>query len=77
MPKKRRCFHRPTFWFPEEETLVSFVPYPGVPGYTHRVTINGCAVDWLSLDHNPTAANAEYFEEKHRKATLETKHERS
>ena len=74
---KRRCFPRPTYWFPEEQTIVCFVPCQGVPGYSHRVMIDHHPVDWLSSDAKPNGKSAEYFERKHATATAERNNEGS
>lgn len=44
---------------------VEFIKIANVPGFSHRVIINGKAVDWLSADFKPSAVSAEYYAEKH------------
>lgn len=48
-----------------EERTVEFVPLTSsVPGFTHRVLIDGIARDWLGYG-KPSADAAEYFLRKH------------
>jgi len=35
------------------------------PGWSHRVSINGIAADWLRSDTKPSAKTAEFFLAKH------------
>lgn len=49
-------------------TTVEFVPVSGVPGYTHRVAINGAARDWLGHGQ-PSVKAAKFFLEKHAATT--------
>jgi hypothetical protein len=46
--------------------VVAFRPLVGksVPGFTHRVVIDGTAVDWLGYS-KPSAKAAAYFLRKH------------
>ena len=46
---------------PLHET-VDFIPYNNVPGWTHRIAINGVLTKlWLSDTHKPSAKTAEFF----------------
>ena len=37
----------------------------GVPGFTHRVAIDGVGRDWLSVEFKPSIEAAAYYLEKH------------
>lgn len=54
----------------EDGTTVEFFPVDDVPGFTHRVVIDGQAVrEWLGRGR-PSAKAARFFYEKHRLHTL-------
>jgi hypothetical protein len=44
---------------------VEFHKIDRAPGFTHRVSVNGMAKDWLKADHNPSEKTAEYYFNKH------------
>ena len=44
---------------------VTFVKVPNVPGFTHKVLVDGHNVAWLSDSHRPSCQNAEFFAEKY------------
>ena len=54
----------PTYEF-GDGTVVSFRKVRVVPGMSHRVSINGLAVDYLQEDQRPSAASARFFYDKH------------
>ena len=45
--------------------VILFHPSSGVPGFTHRVIINGRAIDWLGDHMRPSTNAAVYFWTKH------------
>lgn len=53
----------PRYW--DGEHAVTFVAVSDVPGFTHRVILDGVAVDWLARSHRPGAKAAEYYRDKH------------
>ena len=55
----------PTFMAENGDFIQFFRVTPPVPGYSHRVTINRAAVDWLSDNSRPSKKTAEYFHGKH------------
>ena len=54
----------PTYEF-SDGTVVSFRKAKHVSGMSHRVSINGLAIDYLREDMRPSAASARFFYEKH------------
>lgn len=59
-----RLESRPTF-AAEDGRVLQFVPIKNVPGFSHRVTINGLAADYLGDNAKPSAKSAEFFLGKH------------
>jgi len=51
----------PTFKDHNNKIIVQFVPITNVPGFTHRVTMNGAAYAWLGDNAKPNRKSAEYF----------------
>lgn len=47
------------------DNQVWFAKVQNVPGFTHRVILNGVAVDWLSSESKPSKATAAFFLAKH------------
>lgn len=47
--------------------VLQFLPLPkrGVPGFTHRVILNGVSVDWLGDNASPSLKTARYYAVKH------------
>lgn len=46
-----------------------FVKLENAPGFTHRVIVNRKQVDWLTVGFRPSEKSAEYFINKHCKAS--------
>jgi hypothetical protein len=46
-------------------TVIQFRCIDDMPGFSHRVTVDGVAKDWLSNECKPSAKVAEYFYGKH------------
>jgi hypothetical protein len=45
---------------------IDFIPVDNVPGWTHRIAIDGTLTkSWLSESHKPNAETARFFIEKH------------
>lgn len=44
---------------------VEFYPVSDVPGWTHRVLIDGQPADWLSCEFNPSKKTALFYAQKH------------
>lgn len=59
MIKVRKVYQKP------DGTTVEFVPVKNVPGFSHRVILNGKPVDWLTDKVKPSLKTAEYYFEKH------------
>ena len=62
----------------EDRTAVEFFPEDRVPGYTHRIVINGQATRYWLGHGKPSAKAAEFFLQQYRKdaparATVEAK----
>lgn len=60
--------HRKAITYEDEDdgTTVTFVKVTGVPGYTHKVMINGNGpVAWLSDNFHPSTENAEFFAQRY------------
>jgi hypothetical protein len=47
---------------------IEFHSISDVPGFSHRVFVNGIGRDWLGDEFKPSAKVAQYFLEKHVKA---------
>jgi len=57
----RKIYQRP------DGATIEFVPVKNVPGFSHRVILNGSPVDWLSNTSKPSVKVATYFFDKHQK----------
>ena len=51
----------------DDGATLEFVPIKNVPGFSHRVILNGKPVDWLSNTSKPSVKVAQYYFEKHQK----------
>lgn len=52
----------------QRTTLIEFFPVQNIPGYSHKVAVNGAFPDprsWLSTDFNPNQKAARFFYNKH------------
>jgi hypothetical protein len=45
--------------------ILQFFPIDKTPGFTHRVVLNGLAVDYLGDNNRPSVAVCRYYIEKH------------
>lgn len=61
--KASKIISIPTFMIGDR--VIQFWPVKNVPGWTHRVTINGQACDWLSGAFKPNRKTAAFYSEKH------------
>lgn len=73
--KRRRLSFTPRFWDHATKADLLFVPLDpsrgALPGFTHRVVIDGQSVGFLSQDHHPNAKAARYFLDKHKPVAQE------
>lgn len=53
--------------------VIQFRRVQDVPGYSHRVVLNGLAVGWLGVDFKPSSAVAGYFLREHGKGKNDDK----
>jgi hypothetical protein len=52
---------RKLYEFSEGPRTVEFVPVENVPGFSHRVIVDGKPSSWLSSDYKPSEKSARYF----------------
>lgn len=51
--------------------LVTFAPVKRVPGFTHRVIVNGKPISWLADTHRPSVKVAKYYLDKFKGGLLD------
>jgi len=62
---------RKVIFVDENGRQIEFIPLSKIykqktPGFTHRVIMNGIAIDWLSDEYKPGYKASEFFFDKHK-----------